>query len=248
MTSTINNSTFAQKATLGNASQTVCRKINWPHILQQPKASFTPKTVRKYLVDVIERLNTHFAVWMDGPKMGRIRVSRSPTMGTNLVQVDISTYRAREMWPQMVQCKWWENGKKKVLFRNVVDLFLRSRNRRELFQCQPLNQPLCTSPVIQWLRTQLSLPIECCAIKWGGLNARSMLYDSFLETVSHPEDFSPKSISQEFYRALPSCRPETGVRIRRKGIAVMRMPSRDRCCDLLNDWIQKYEPTNALRF
>ena len=242
----MNNTTFAQKATMGNASQTVCQPINWQDILKQPEALFTPHSIRQYLVDVIEKLNSHWGVWMDGPLMGKMHVTRHATTGATPVEVNISTWRARQLWPQMIQCKWTENGEKKTLFRNVVDLFLKSRNRKELYQRQ--TQALCTSPVIQWLRTQLSLPTECCAIKWGGLNARSLLYDSFLETVAHPEDFSPKSISQEFYRALPSCRPVTGVRIRRKGIAMMYMPGRPLCCDILNDLIQTNERQNTLRF
>ena len=44
MTTITNNLTFAQKATLGNASQTVCQPINWPQILKQPD-SFTPQTI-----------------------------------------------------------------------------------------------------------------------------------------------------------------------------------------------------------
>jgi|TARA_B110000090_G_scaffold72645_1_gene82815 hypothetical protein len=249
MTSTINNTTFAQKATMGNASQTVCHPINWQDILKQPEASFTPQTVRKYLVDVIERLNQHWGVWMDGQLMGKIRVTRNATTGVAPVEVNISTWRARQLWPQMIQCTWTsQTGEKKTLFRNVVDMFLKSRNRKELYQSQTQIQPLCTSPVIQWLRTQLSLPIECCAIKWGGLNARSLLYDSFLETCAHPEDWTPKSISQLLYRALPSCRPVTGVRVRRKGIAMMYMPGRTLCCDILNHWIQTNERQNTLRF
>lgn len=247
MTTTINNATFAQKATLGNASQTVCQPINWQDILEQPEASFTPQTVRKYLVDVIERLNQHWGVWMDGQLMGKMRVTRNATTGVAPVEVNISTWRARQLWPQMIQCTWTENGSKKTLFRNVVDMFLKSRNRKELYQRQPLNRPQ-RSPVIQWLRTQLSLPMECCEIQWGGLNSRKMLYDSFLETVAHPEDWTPKSISQEFYRALPSCRPVTGVRVRRKGIAMMYMPGRTLCCDILNHWIQTHERQNTLRF
>ena len=247
MTTITNNLTFAQKATLGNASQTVCQPINWPQILKQPD-SFTPQTVRTYLIDVIEKLSQHFAVHMDGSLMGKIRVTRRSTNGANPVHVDISTWRAQQLFPQMVQCAWEERGQKKTLFKNVVDLFLKSRNRRELYQCQPQNQPVRTSPVIKWLRTQLSLPTECCPINWGGLNARNLLYESFLESVDSRAGWNPKSISQEFYRALPNCRPETGLRIRRCGVAMMHMPTRDFCCDVLNNWIQKNEIANTLRF
>ena len=132
MTTITNNLTFAQKATLGNASQTVCQPINWPQILKQPD-SFTPQTVRTYLIQIIEKLNQHFAVHMDGTLMGKIRVTRRSTNGANPVHVDISTWRAQQLFPQMVQCAWiGQNGEKKTLFKNVVDLFLKSRTSQKM--------------------------------------------------------------------------------------------------------------------
>jgi hypothetical protein len=101
---------------------------------------------------------------------------------------------------------------------------------------------------LDWLKLQLALPEEVCEIKFGGLNARKVLYESFLETINYPEDWTCKKISQEFYRTLPACRPATGVRVRQKGVACMYMPSRESCKTILENWAQIYENNDELRF
>jgi hypothetical protein len=241
--------TFQQQKTLGNAASTVCHPIDWPEILKKPAQKFTPKSVRMYLFDVVARMNKHMALLMDGPSVGRIRVTRRSRHGTTPVEVNLSTWRCRRLFPHMIQCKWVENGIQKTLFRNVINLFLQSRNRKEIYQEIPQQtSPLCHSPVIEWLKLQLALPEEVCNIKFGGLNARKVLYESFLETIKYPEDWTCKKISQEFYRTLPACRPATGVRVRRNGVACMYMPPRESCNTLLEHWAQKYESSDELRF
>jgi hypothetical protein len=242
--------TFQQQKTLGNAASTVCHPIDWAEILKQTEKIFTPKTVRAYLVSVVDKMNKHFAIWMDGPKMGKIRITRRPRHGTTPVVVSVSVWRARQLFPHMLQVRWLlESGIQKTLFRNVINLWSCSRNRKEIYQEIPRQtSPLCHSPVIEWLKLQLALPEELCEIKWGGLNVRRTLYESFLETIKYPEDWTPKKISQEFYRTLPACRPATGVRVRRNGVACMHMPSRESCNTLLEHWAQKYESSDELRF
>ena len=77
--------TFQQQKTLGNAASTVCHPIDWPEILKQPE-KFTPKTVRAYLVSVVDKMNKHMALWMDGPSLGRIRVTRRSRMAQRLLR------------------------------------------------------------------------------------------------------------------------------------------------------------------
>jgi hypothetical protein len=241
--------TFQQQKTLGNAASTVCHPIDWAEILKQTEKIFTPKTVRAHLINVVDKMNKHMALWMDGLNMGKIRVTRRPRHGTTPVEVNLSAWRCRQLFPHMIQCKWVENGIQKTLFRNVINIFLQSRNRKEIYRDIPRQiSPLCHSPVIEWLKLQLALPEEVCDIKFGGLNARKVLYESFLETIKYPEDWTPKKISQEFYRTLPACRPATGVRVRRNGVACMHMPSRESCNTLLEHWAQKYESSDELRF
>ena len=249
MTSTLNNLTFRQQAEMTNANTTVCEPIPFDTILQQPTARFTPKSVRRYILQVVERLNHYFQIWMDGPNMCKLRVLRNGRT-TAQVAVNLSVWRAKQLFPRMVCCKWVEAGKKKTLFRNVIDLFLQARNRKEIYHESQafISSPLQHSHVVEWLKTQLALPEECCSVKWGGLNTRQLLYDSFVEDMPHPQDWSPKRISQSIYKLLPSCRPDAGKRVRRMGVASMYIPTRERCSIVLERWTQKYQPYGHLHF
>ena len=173
----MNDTTLQQKAS------TVCEPIAWDDILNHPATRFHPKSVRRYLFNVVEKLNNHLAIWMDGPSMCKLRIRRNGTQGGN-VDVSVSVWRARQLFPWMVQCQWLENEKKKMLFRNVIDIFLAAKNRKEIYHTPTVSElPLRQSPAIEWLKTQLALPVECCSLKWAGLNPREWLYSSFLEEV-----------------------------------------------------------------
>ena len=153
--------TFQQQKTLGNAASTICHPIDWAEILKQPE-KLTPKTVRAHLINVVDKMNKHMALWMDGLNMGKIRVTRRPRHGTTPVEVNLSTWRCRQLFPHMIQCKWVENGIQKTLFRNVINIFLQSRNRKEIYRDIPRQiSPLCHSPVIEWLKLQLALQKKC---------------------------------------------------------------------------------------
>jgi hypothetical protein len=112
-------------------------------------------------------------------------------------------------------------------------------DRKEIYQTTTTaTQPLV--PVLKWLEQQLSLPEEVCPIKFDGLNDRQVIYSSFLEDKTHPDDWSPRSISQALYKTLPGCRPTTGRRIRKRGIAVMYICSREECQQVLDRWKQRH--------
>jgi hypothetical protein len=228
-----------QQARLGNAAKTVCQPIDWGAILSKP-AQLTPKTVRIYLVDVVARMSQHFALWMDGPNIGKLQCRRAGKYNQDqYININVSVWCARQLFPKMVSCKWIENGKQKSFRKNVIDLFLMASDRKQIYQtAATATQPL--EPVLKWLDEQLSLPEEVCSIKWNGLNDRQLLYSSFLEDKPNPNDWTPKSISQAFYTTLPGCRPATGKRIRKRGVAVMYMPSRQECQQVLDRWKQKH--------
>ena len=126
-----------------------------------------------------------------------------------------------------------------IFFKNVIDLFLMAGNRKEVYQ-RTIQQSLQQSPVLEWLKMQLELP--GCQLKWGGLNARHFLYASFLEGKTNREDYNPKRISQLFYQALPECRPSAGKRIRQRGVAMMYLPVREHCQQVLDH----FEKNNLL--
>jgi hypothetical protein len=227
-----------QQARLGNAADTVCQPILWDEILEKPLQKFTPTTVRIYLVDVVARMSKYFGLWMDGPNVGKLRCSRAGKYeGT--IDINLSLYCARQLFPKTVSCNWVENGKNKSFRKSVIDLFLMASDRKQIYQASTCaTQPLV--PVLKWLESQLSIPPEVCPIIFDGLNDRKILYSSFLEGKAHPEDWSPRSISQAFYSSLPGCRPTTGTRIRKRGVAVMYVPSREQCNRVLNVWKQNH--------
>ena len=240
--------TLQQQATMGNAASTVCTPIDWSNILKKSDLEFTPISVREYLHKLIEKMNKHIGIWMDGPLMSKLQITRDGKNGAPPISVSISIWRAKQLFPQSVTCNWkTQNGKKKTLFRNVIELFLVATNRNEIYHTPPLAF-LKTSPVIEWLKLKLSLPSECCSIKWDGLNARSLIYSSFLECEKYPDQWSAKKISQEFYSILESSRPGKNKRIRHKGISMMYLPSRDQCRQVLEQWKVKYESNDRLRF
>ena len=228
-----------QQARLGNAASTIIKPINWDEILKKPDEKFTPKRVRMYLIDVIARMSIHFAVIMNGPQIGKLRCRRSKKYNENqFIDIHVSIWSARQLFPRMVEIQWQENGKNKSFRKNVIDLFLMAADRKEIYQTtETATQPLL--PVLKWLEQQLSLPEEVCPIKFDGLNDRQVIYSSFLEDKSHPDDWTPRSISQAFYKSLPGCRPGRGKRIRKRGVAVMYMPSRQECQKILDQWKQR---------
>lgn len=229
-----------QQARLGNAADTVCQPIDWEAILKKPDKEFTPKSVRMYLGEVVARMSVHFALWMDGPNISKLRCRRTGKYDQHMyIDINLGFWSARALFPKMVNCRWVENGKQKSFRKNVIDLFLLASDRKQIYQAAVCaTQPL--EPVLKWLDEQLSLPEEVCPITWNGLNERQLLYSSFLEDKPNPDDWTPKSISQAFYTTLPGCRPATGKRIRRKGVAVMFMPSREECQQVLDRWKQQH--------
>jgi hypothetical protein len=54
--------------------------------------------------------------------------------------------------------------------------------------------------------------------------------------VNSSDDWTPKKISQEFYKMMPLTKPEKGMRCRKRGISCLFIPSVDYCAKLLQNW------------
>ena len=185
-------------------------------ILQHP-AKLTPISVRTYLKTVVEKLNQYFGFICDGPNICKLCLTR------NNVDNIVTVAQARHLFPYKVNIRWIESKKQKIFFKNVVDIFVQSSNRREIYHDRPFIK--IDSPVKLWLKYQLSL--ESCLLKWDGLNARSLVYSTFLDHVSNANDYTPKKISQEIYKCMPICRPTT--RVRSCGVSMIYLPSISYC-------------------
>ena len=211
-----------QQHSLGNCEQTCVEPIDWDAILAPREPPTTPQTVRKYLAQIVHNMNAHFAIHMSGPSIGRIQVERTSRFSPKKDVVLLSPWRAEQLFPRKVTCRWRENLKERVLFKSAFDIWLSSSQRREI---RPTNT--IRHPVYLWLKTQVGMPKECSLIEYGRLNYRKPLYESFLASVRNPTDWPHKRFWQSLYSILKDSRPARNRRIRFKGRAAVWLPTRD---------------------
>ena len=195
--------------------------IAWDEILKQP-TKLTPKSVRAYLTCIVEKLNHYLAFIMNGPNICKIRLTRDQ------LEDVITIAQAKQLFPQMVNIRWIEKKKEKIFFKNVIDVFLMSSNRKEIYHEHSLVQ--VDLLVKKWLKHQLSS--ENCPLIWDGLNPRNLVYKTYLDHIPNANDYTPKKISQEIYRLMPICRPTK--RIRSRGVSMIYIPSRDYCQQVIS--------------
>jgi len=204
--------------------------IDWHAIIDHNYGTFTPESVRAYLSGVNEKMNKYFAVIMFGQSFGQIRVAHYSRTGSVPNFVTISMSKARSLFSKCVCVRWVENGKRKKIFKKVIDFWIDSSNRKELyFQPNAFTQ-IKSQPVKRFI--ELLMTSESSLIL-PGLNTRTSVYELFENAVTTPTDWNPKSISQELYRVIPCSRPSTGKRVRKKGIAMIFLPSKEILCTIL---------------
>ena len=207
--------------------------IDWESILKHDCASFTPKTVRTYLSDVVEKMNKNLAVIMfPGYDFGKIQVTHYSRTGSVPDNVAISVSKARQLFSKCVYCRWVENGKRKKIAKKAFEFWLGSNNRKELyFQPVKLTQ-VKSQPVKQFI--ELLMTSEA-SLQLPGLNTRTSVYELWENAVTTPSDWNPKSISSELYRVIPHSRPSPGKRVRKNGIGCIFLPSKEILCSILQD-------------
>ena len=115
--------------------------------------------------------------------------------------------------------------------KSAFDIWLSSSQRREI---RPTNT--IRHPVYLWLKTQVGMPKECSLVKYGRLNYRKPLYESFLASVRNPIDWPHKRFWQSLYSILKDSRPARNRRIRFKGRAAVYLPTRDDVLEHLGEF------------
>ena len=200
-------------------------KIDWNVILDRQQREFTPKSIRAYLAGVIQKMNYHFAVIMfSSPEIGKIRVTRYSRNEAEPDFITISMFKARSLFSQRINCRWTENGKQKKIFKKAIDFWISSSNRKELyFQPVKITQ-VKSQPVKQFI--ELLMTSEA-SLQLPGLNTRTSVYELWENAVTTPSDWNPKSISAEIYRVIPMSRPTKRKRVRRNGISMIYLPSKE---------------------
>ena len=232
-------STMLNTQTLFDQNTTQCIPIDFDFILARPPV-INPVTMRAYVADIVAKMNKYFQIHMDGPFIGRLRITRLRRCGHSPIISTITVERARQLFPMKIICEWKNKNVKKKFNMNVIDVFLRSpKIRKELYCTNQMHgrQP----PVILWLEKQLTQHRECpsrSTIRFGGLNQRIEIYNSFKNELNAIEvfDWTPKRISQSIYSLIPESRPRKGARTRLKGVPSIYIPQFNVCAKHLEQY------------
>ena len=214
--------THQQLHSLGDSDQTIVEPIDWEFILSASETPNTQKKVRQYLEQIVQKMNEHFGLIMSGVDIGKVQIQRKSRFNSGQDTVILSVSRCEQLFPQKITLRWPENGSQRLLFKSAFCIWLNSSHRREIRPTKKIKHP-----VFLWLKHQIGLPEECAILKFGSLNYRKPLYESFLASVQNPADWHPKRFWQMLYKILPFSRPATNRRIRLKGAGAVYIPTRD---------------------
>ena len=222
--------------------------IDFDSILNpKPKNINLIKNIHSYIRGIVERMNSHFQIHMDGIHIGKIRITRFRRHDRQRIDNIVSIDKAKHLFPIKVKFNWKNKNVKKMFNMNVVDLWIRSPKIRNELYCTDQLPKLQQSPVLLWLQTQLSECPSLCTIRFGRLNERQEIYRTFLNELNDVEalDWTSKRISQEFYSMLPETRPKNGARTRVKGVPCIFIPQLHVC----RKYLEQYNNTNInIRF
>jgi hypothetical protein len=205
------------------------------------------KNIHQYIKGIVERMNLHFQIHMDGIHIGKIRITRFRRHDGHPIVDTVSICKAKQLFPMKLKFNWKNKNVQEKFNMNMIDVFIRSPHiRNELYETDQL-QLRQQSPVVLWLQTQLRECPSLCTIRFGRLNHRQEIYRTFKQELNDLEamDWPPKRISQEFYSMLPESRPKKGARTRVNGIPCIFIPQFHVC----QKYLEQYNNTNInIRF
>ena len=210
-------------------SKTLTQPIDWEAILARTATKWTPKSVRRYLFTICHRMNTHFAVIMDGRDFGKIAITRFNRDNEPVIIV-CTIWKCTQLFNRKIGLQWNEDDKRKRIHMTAFALWLKSGNRKEIRPPISPNYPI--TPAAIWLQKMLLLADNGeCPIVFDSLNTRQAVYESFWNVigVERKAEWLPKTISQAVYNLLPSSRPIGGRRSRIKGVGMINIPTKQEC-------------------
>ena len=205
--------------------------IDWEKILAQ-----TSKIVRQQAIEVVNRMNAHFSLFMNGPQIGKIRIERKMRFEKRSVFDIITVEKAKQLFTRKIHFRWKEAGEEKKLTDNVINFWIKSPQLRKEIYHTPVQTPIRRSPLVKWLETNLNDPLGFSPVHFNSYNPRKIIYETFMLHVQSCDDWTPKKISQEFYKMIPLCKPAKGHRLRKRGISCIFIPSKEYCAKLLQNW------------
>jgi|TARA_B110000208_G_scaffold103877_1_gene129081 hypothetical protein len=239
------HSTQLNNQNLTDQHQQAIAPIDFEWILN-PKKNDLKNLPFSYIKSIVQRMNAHFQIHMDGNQIGKLRITRFRRHDGHQIVDTVSTGKAKQLFPTKLKFKWKYKNEQKMFNMNVIDVFIRSpKIRNELYETDQLQ--IRQSPVVLWLQTQLSECPSLSTIRFGRLNHRQEIYRTFKQELNDVEamDWTCKRISQEFYAMLPETRPKKGARTRVKGVPCIFIPQFHVC----QRYLEQYNNSNInLRF
>ena len=237
------HSTELNNQNLTNQQSIVPIDFEW---ILNPKKNDLKNLPFSYIKSIVQRMNAHFQIHMDGNQIGKLRITRFRRHDGHQIVDTVSTGKAKQLFPTKLKFKWKYKNEQKMFNMNVIDVFIRSpKIRNELYETDQLQ--IRQSPVVLWLQTQLSECPSLSTIRFGRLNHRQEIYRTFKQELNDVEalDWTSKRISQEFYSMLPETRPKKGARTRVKGVPCIFIPQFHVC----QRYLEQYNNSNInLRF
>ena len=239
------HSTQLNNQNLTDQHQQAIAPIDFEWILN-PKKNDLKNLPFSYIKSIVQRMNAHFQIHMDGNQIGKLRITRFRRHDGHQIVDTVSTGKAKQLFPTKLKFKWKYKNEQKMFNMNVIDVFIRSpKIRNELYETDQLQ--IRQSPVVLWLQTQLSECPSLSTIRFGRLNHRQEIYRTFKQELNDVEamDWTCKRISQEFYAMLPETRPKKGARTRVKGVPCIFIPQ----FHVYQRYLEQYNNSNInLRF
>ena len=114
--------------------------------------------------------------------------------------------------------------------KNIINFWINSSKYRKEEYPSPVQTELRHSPIVAWLGTHvMNDPYLLSPVRFGQLNERSIIYETFLAEVNETDGWNPKKISNEFYHFFPQSKPRKNTRVRKNGIACIFIPNREYC-------------------
>jgi len=167
---------------------------------------------------------------MNGQQIGKIRIKRQLRLEHRSIFDTITIEKAQQLFNRKIHLCWKENGVQKKVSENVIKFWLKSPQLRKEIYYTPVQTELRHSPMVAWLGTHvMNDPYLLSPVRFGQLNERAIIYETFLAEVNETDGWNPKKISNEFYHFFPQSKPRKNTRVRKNGIACIYIPNREHC-------------------
>ena len=188
--------------------------------------------MRQYGANVIERLNDYLGLIMTGKYTGKIQVTLRKKETNDIVLNIITVAKAKQIYNRNVHFQWMcSDGKVSRKKMNIIDFWIKSPNYRREIYSSTVKTDIRQSPIVNWLRTSLDDPYSLPLVRFGKLNERKVIYETFRKESS--EEWTAKRISECFYHFLPKSKPRKGHRSRIRGVSMLYIPNREYCEQIL---------------